>query len=83
MDTDELRVNGHVLCPRCKIPMYYGSEKVRDSNGVRITRYYQCPACKSKLVDERIEVKEGGERLTLLFRLDGKTLITVKAVKRR
>ncbi|MCE4610790.1 MAG: hypothetical protein F7B17_02325 [Desulfurococcales archaeon] len=83
MAADDLRINGHVLCPRCRIPMYYGSEKVRDSNGTRITRYYQCPACKSKLVDERIEVKVEGEGLTLLFRLDGKTVITVKAVKRK
>ncbi len=58
---ERLRVDGYVICPRCRVPMYYGSERVKDSSGVTVTRFYQCPACRSKLVDEKMVVKLAGD----------------------
>ncbi len=46
-----------VLCPRCRIPMDYVSESERMGNERRITRYYVCPACRTKVLDERIVVR--------------------------
>lgn len=49
--------NGVVLCPRCKIPMDYVMEAEKVGGERRLTRYYQCPACRTKILDERITVK--------------------------
>ncbi len=73
-----LRVNGKMLCPRCKIPMYYTSETVRDSRGVYITRYYLCPACRAKLVDERITITKSGDSVKAVFSVDGRTVIAFR-----
>ncbi|BAA79598.2 hypothetical protein APE_0628.1 [Aeropyrum pernix K1] len=71
---EDLRVNGSVVCPRCRIPMYYASETVKEGGRHRITRFYVCPSCKLKLVDERIvvipssstvEVEVAGDRKTI------------------
>ncbi|NOZ31331.1 MAG: hypothetical protein GXO68_05240 [Crenarchaeota archaeon] len=46
-----------VLCPRCKVPMIYLMEAEKSSNERRITRYYRCPACGTKVVVERLLVR--------------------------
>ena len=46
-----------VLCPRCRVPMDYVSESERMGSERRITRYYVCPACRTKMLDERIVVR--------------------------
>ena len=78
-----IRVNGKLLCPRCKVPMLYASERVRDSRGTRITRYYLCPACRSKLVDERMEVAEAGGMVEVRVTVDGRTVIAARVEKHR
>jgi hypothetical protein len=78
-----IRVNGYVLCPRCKIPMYYGSETVKDSSGTRITRFYQCPACRLKLVDERLTIVKANNNITIKAIIDRKTIITMKIERAR
>lgn len=46
-----------VLCPRCKVPMVYMMEAEKNSSGRRITRYYKCPACGTKIIVEKLLVK--------------------------
>ena len=49
--------NGSVLCPWCRIPMDYVMESERLGGERRLARYYQCPACRAKILDERITIK--------------------------
>lgn len=52
-------VNGSdkILCPRCKVPMSYLMEAEKNSREKRITRYYRCPACGTKVIVERLLVR--------------------------
>ncbi|MEB3759719.1 MAG: hypothetical protein GSR72_07280 [Desulfurococcales archaeon] len=45
-------------CPICKVPMMYLMEKEKKSSGeIRITRFYRCPVCGTKIIDERLLLK--------------------------
>ena len=55
--------NEAVLCPRCKIPMDYVMEAEKVGAERRLTRYYQCPACRTKILDERITIKSNTKYL--------------------
>lgn len=78
-----IRVDGLILCPRCKIPMEYVSVTEKSSSGAKILRYYRCPACHTRLIDERIDVVrvDGGYRVKVVA--DGKTIITVVRPSKR
>ncbi|MCX8165334.1 MAG: hypothetical protein RMI00_00615 [Sulfolobales archaeon] len=66
------------LCPRCKTEMTLISE-IERSNGVRhINRYYRCPACTLRLMDESYRITEDGERLLLRVIQDEKRPIIIK-----
>ena len=45
-----------VLCPNCKVPMVYVQEVERVGNERRIVRYYKCPACGAKIMDEVLKI---------------------------
>jgi len=50
--------NGRVvLCPYCKVPMEYHSEVERTGERRRVSRYYRCPVCGAKIVDDVFEVR--------------------------
>jgi predicted RNA-binding Zn-ribbon protein involved in translation (DUF1610 family) len=50
--------NGVVHCPRCGAVMVYLVEKEKNGKGeARITRYFRCPVCGTKVVDEIVLVK--------------------------
>lgn len=83
MTAEVIRINGHVLCPRCRIPMEYMSVTEKDSRGARILRYYRCPACHTRVVDERIEVKKERELIKLVIISDGKTIISIARPARK
>lgn len=57
-----------VLCPRCKAPMAYIQEIERVGDERRITRYYKCPACGTKILDEVIRI----------YRVNGSVVIMVE-----
>lgn len=57
--------NEAVLCPRCKIPMDYVMEAEKVGGERRLTRYYQCPACRTKILDERITIKSNTKYLII------------------
>ena len=80
---EAIRVDGVVLCPRCKIPMEYVSVTEKGSEGARILRYYRCPACHTRLIDERIDVVrvDGGFKVRIV--VDGKTVISVARPARK
>ena len=70
--------DGRVLCPTCKIPMVYMSEAERVGGETRITRYYICPACKRKIVDEKIIVTRNGDKIVLKvidYRIDARPAV--------
>ena len=83
MTAEVIRINGRVLFPRCRIPMEYMSVTEKDSRGARILRYYKCPACHTRVVDERIEVRREGGSVKLVIVSDGKTIISVARPARK
>ncbi len=46
-----------VICPKCKVPMIYLMEAEKSGSERRITRYYKCPVCGTKIVVERLIVR--------------------------
>jgi Zn-finger nucleic acid-binding protein len=44
------------LCPRCKIPMVYVQEVEKSGSERRVVRYYKCPLCGLKLLDEVMKI---------------------------
>ncbi len=54
----EARTNGKVvLCPKCKVPMIYTMEAEKSGTERRITRYYKCPVCGTKIIVEKLVVR--------------------------
>jgi len=52
------RTNGGVvLCPKCKVPMIYTMEAEKSGTERRITRYYRCPVCGTKIIVEKLVVR--------------------------
>ncbi len=73
---EAIRIDGVVLCPRCKIPMEYVSVTEKSGEGAKILRYYRCPACHTRLIDERIDVVRVDEGFKVKVTVDGKTVIS-------
>jgi uncharacterized protein YbaR (Trm112 family) len=46
-----------VLCPKCKVPMVYLMEAEKSGSEKRITRYYKCPVCGTKIITEKLIVR--------------------------
>ncbi len=73
--------SGRLLCPVCRIPMDYAMETEKNSNGERrITRYYKCPACGSRIIDEQLLVKTEGSMVKVLVLSNGKPTIVRRAL---
>jgi len=53
-----------ILCLRCKTSMEYVSEVERGSE-VRISRFYRCPLCGFRILDERVTIKRSEDGLVL------------------
>lgn len=53
-----------VMCPKCKVPMDYLSETEKTSNNsgktIKITRFYKCPVCGRRVIDEVLTIKDDG-----------------------
>ncbi len=62
--------NKVVLCPRCKVPMVYMIESEKSGSERRITRYYRCPVCGTKIIAERFLVRIINSHYKI-FRLNG------------
>ncbi|MCE4603476.1 MAG: hypothetical protein F7B20_00725 [Aeropyrum sp.] len=80
---EDLRINGSVVCPRCKIPMYYAGETVKESGRHTATRFYVCPACRLKLVDERIVIVPASTGLEVSITEDRRTIYRSRLEKPR
>jgi predicted RNA-binding Zn-ribbon protein involved in translation (DUF1610 family) len=53
-----MNTNGITRCPRCGTPMIYLVEKEKNGKGeARITRYFRCPVCGTKIIDEVIMLR--------------------------
>lgn len=62
-------------CPKCGAPMAYLVEKEKNGTGiVKITRYYRCPACGTKVIDEQILI-EPSDGVLKIIRLNIKRKI--------
>lgn len=69
-----------VLCPKCKVGMDYMSE-VEKGDEVRISRFYRCPVCGFRVLDERIVVRHSSEVVVLeVTRSTSKKPITIKTL---
>ena len=55
--------DGEVLCPKCRIPTSYVSETEKSNGETRIVRYYKCPACWGKILDEEVTVAKWDDRV--------------------
>ncbi|GAB6147723.1 TFIIB-type zinc ribbon-containing protein [Stetteria hydrogenophila] len=55
-----------VLCPRCGIPMDYVMESEIVGSEKRLIRYHQCPACRAKLLDEKIVIRANGSKIIVV-----------------
>jgi len=55
-----------VLCPRCKTSMDYVSE-VERGDVVRVSRFYRCPACGFRALDERATIRRGDDGVVVEF----------------
>lgn len=51
---------------RCKTSMDYMSEVERGGE-VRVSRFYRCPACGFRVLDERVTVRRSEDGLVLEF----------------
>jgi len=61
-----------LLCARCRIPLALGSETEKRANGETVIyRYYVCPACNSKILDEKISIKRTGETIEVRIEVNG------------
>ena len=49
---------GARLCPICKTPMAYIQETERMGEERRILRYYKCPACGARVIDEVLRIRK-------------------------
>ncbi|MCE4628316.1 MAG: hypothetical protein F7C34_04120 [Desulfurococcales archaeon] len=62
-------------CPKCGAPMAYLVEKEKNGSGIiKITRYYRCPACGTKVIDEQLLIEPSNGVLKII-RLDIKRKI--------
>lgn len=55
------------LCPRCKTEMRYVTEVGRSDGSKQVFRYYYCPACSLRLLDESFRVTIDGEAVVIRF----------------
>ena len=63
--------NGPV-CPKCGVPMVYLIEKEKNSKGeVRITRFYRCPVCGTKIIDEKLILRPVDGRILVFSLING------------
>ena len=63
-------VNGRVLCPQCKVATLYTSETERkNSSYTRIIRYYKCPACWGRIIDEEVIVTSNGSLIEVRVKI--------------
>jgi DNA-directed RNA polymerase subunit RPC12/RpoP len=63
-------------CPKCGALMAYLVEKEKNGKGeIRITRYYRCPVCGTKVIDERILVKPVDGKIQVFSLTNGKRQI--------
>ncbi|MEB3787665.1 MAG: phage terminase large subunit family protein [Desulfurococcales archaeon] len=82
---DAMTGNGRqVLCPRCRIPMEYMFETERYSDGSRrLVRYYRCPACGTKVIDEQAIVSNHNGVVRVTFENPRKIIANITQVRRR
>lgn len=57
-----------VICPRCKTEMSYVTEVERSNGSKEVFRYYRCPACTLRLLDESYRITDEGERVVVRVR---------------
>ncbi len=77
-------IDSQVLCPRCRIPMEYMFETERYSDGSRrLMRYYRCPACGTKVIDEQAVVSNHNGVIRVTFENPRKIIAGVIPVRRR
>ncbi len=60
-----------MLCPKCKVPMVYMMEAEKNSTGRRITRYYRCPVCGTKVIVEKLLIKPVNGKLRIYDLMNG------------
>jgi len=60
-----------MVCPYCKVPTEYYVEVEKTRGRRRITRYYRCPVCGAKIIDEIIEVEETSEGVVVRVLTNG------------
>ncbi len=76
--------DGEVLCPRCKVPMDYLIELEKLASGERrITRYYRCPVCGTRIIDEKYAVRFEDGRIVITSLLNGQPRIILSRPPRQ
>ena len=60
-----------ILCPVCGSEMDYVIEVEKTGSVRRITRYYRCPVCGTKIIDEKFEVRVEGEAVIVRSLING------------
>jgi len=66
-------------CPRCRVPMTYVQEVERSGSERRIVRYYRCPVCGLRLLDEvmRIVRVNGSVKIIIDLAKQGRVTVAV------
>lgn len=73
-----------VLCPVCGSEMDYVIEVEKTGSVRRITRYYRCPACGTKIIDEKFEVRLEEDKIIVRSLINGaKPVIKGRRPRRR
>ena len=76
--------NGEVLCPRCRVPMDYLIELEKLASGERrITRYYKCPVCGTRIIDEKYSIRLVDGRIVITSLLNGQPRIILSRPTRQ
>ncbi|MDP8002830.1 MAG: hypothetical protein ACP5I6_02170 [Caldisphaera sp.] len=81
-----MRNDGYVimLCPRCNVPMDYLSETEKITNGnnkiSKVTRYYRCPVCGRRIIDETLIIKDNGNQIIIESHTNGARKILEKQI---
>jgi len=74
-----------ILCPRCKVVMEYLIEVEKLASGERrVTRYYRCPVCGTKIIDEKYAIRPENGMIRIISLTNGeKRVIMARPAQRR
>ena len=70
--------DGVPRCPKCGSPMVYLVERERNTRGeTRVTRYFRCPVCGTKVIDQQLLIKSENGTIRIISLINGSRRIVV------